>query len=140
MRWLVLEREFGGDRESDVRRRRFEIGASGAEAMLVVSLAGGALGGVAGALTQEVVAYVRDRLARRLEHLESFDDRLSDVDDMRRAVAHAFHVRASDFSLVEARAKDTQHAAVFEDTAGRAHGVRVASTGLTIRRLRRDEY
>jgi hypothetical protein len=56
LRWLVIEREIGTDNEFATRRRHFQMGASGAEAEIVLSLLGGLVGGVAGTLTEQAVS------------------------------------------------------------------------------------
>lgn len=139
MRWLLDEADFTAHSEIAFRRRHINAGASGAEAEIVVGLLGGAAGGVSGILTQQALGFIRARLAGRTKHLEAMEMWLRDLEGMRFAVARAFDIRPSDLRLVEERASERLHDAVFEDLADRLYGVRIDELGLMIRRLQPDE-
>jgi hypothetical protein len=138
LRWLLDEARYANFTDLEIRRRRVEKGASGADVQIVLSL----LGGVADALTltQEALSFIRRRLSERPGRLTSREDRLADLDWMRTAASRAFDIRPSDLQLVEQRASERHHAAVFEDRAGRFYGVRVEAGAHTIRRLKPGDW
>lgn len=136
MRWLLDDAGFTAHNQITFQRRHSNIGASGAEVVILLTL----LGGIASGLTQEAVHYIGARLRERTEHLDPLPSLTNDVDGMRYAVSRAFDVRPSDLNLVEGRARPDRHAAVFEDRAGRFYGVRIESDALTIRRLQPGDW
>jgi hypothetical protein len=140
LRWLIEDGDHHGDRHYEVRRRSFDEGASGAEAVLVLTLLSGVAGGVAGKLTEEAFKAIKDRLSRRVDHLHQSDRHLADVDGLRYALARAIDARASDLKLVEHRGSAHRRAATFETPTGQVYGVRIGRAGIVVRRLHPGEY
>jgi hypothetical protein len=140
LRWLNEEAGYGEDRHYEIRRRNFDEGASGAEAVLILSLLSGAAGGIAGKLAEEAFDAIRARLAGRVDHLQPMTEYMDGEDDLRHALARAIDVRASDLKLIEHRANDERAAAAFETPSGQVYGVRIGSVGVTIRALEPGEY
>lgn len=135
LRWLIGE-GFAAHNEIAFERRYANVGASGAEVAIVLSLLGGAVSG----LTQEAVRFIAGRLSDRTENLVPLAEHLDDLDQLRYAVSRAFEVRPSELRLVEQRGSHRHHAAVFEDRAGRFYGARVEASTVTIRRLQPGEW
>ena len=134
-RWLIGE---GAQNWNyvEVRRRGINIGASGVEVAIIVSLIGGALGGISGKMLEFVWDDVADRMGRKRTDVPATGARLDDLDGMRYAVARAMDARPTELKLVEGRLDSERHAAIFEDASGHRYGVKHWSDGgLLIRRL-----
>jgi hypothetical protein len=135
-RWIVDETEFGSANEIRIERLKFNTGASGAAATMLLSL----LSGAAGRVTEKAVDFIVGRFREQGIRVEILDHDL-DVDGLRARAAQAFDLRRSELSLVEARGSGRRHAAVFEDRDGRFYGVRIEGGGVvTIQRLREGDW
>jgi hypothetical protein len=138
-RWLIDEETHGWN-YVEVRRREINVGASGVEVAIIVSLLGGALGGVSGKLLEFVWDNVAARLGRGREQVPVAEARFEHIEHMRYAVARAMDARPLELKLVEARIDADRDAAVFEDAGGARYGVKHWSDGgLLVRRLSPDE-
>ena len=126
-RWLN-DVDASGWNHVEVRRRGINIGAAGVEVAIIVSLLGGALGGVSGKLLEFVWDNVATRLGRARDQVPPIDDSFEAVEGMRRAVARAMDARVFDLKLVEGRIAADRHAAIFEDGSGEST---VSSAGPT---------
>lgn len=138
-RWLN-DAEANGWNYVEVRRRGINIGAAGVEVAIIVSLLGGALGGVSGKLVEFVWDNVAARLGRARDQVPPSGARFEEVEGMRYSVARAMDARVSELKLVEARVGANRHAAIFEDASGQRYGVKHWSDGaLLVRRLTESE-
>lgn len=138
-RWLIDE-QAEGHNYVEVRRRGNNVGASGVEVAIIVSLIGGGLGGISGKMLEFVWDEVATRMGRKRNDVPVVVARFEDLDGMRYAVARAMDARPSELKLVEGHLDPERHAAIFEDASGNRYGIkRWSDGGLFIRRLAEDE-